>query len=75
MNLKTGGRNLCSTEDAAKIYGCTTGRIRQLARAGAIWSHHFSAHMVALDLDEITRKAKEQPATGRPRSGAKLKRA
>ena len=66
MTLKT-DRTLCSTKEAAKIYGCTMGRIRQLARAGAIWSQHLTERALVLDLQEIKEKAKTPAATGRPR--------
>jgi len=69
MTLKT-TRTLCSTKDAAVIYGCTVGRIRQMARAGVIWSQHISQRAVVLDLEEIKTKAKKPAATGRPRKHA-----
>ena len=74
MSLKT-DRTLCTAKEAAKIFGCTVCRIRQLAQAGEIWSFHLNASFAVLDLDEITKKAKEPVTRGRPRSGAKLKRA
>ena len=69
MTLKT-TRTLCSTKEAAKIYGCTMGRIRQMARAGDIWSQHLTERALVLDLEEIKTKAKKPAATGRPRKHA-----
>ncbi len=74
MSLKT-DRTLCTAKEAAKIFGCTVGRIGQLAQAGEIWSFRMTSRFAVLDLDEITKKAKEPVTRGRPRSGAKLKRA
>ena len=69
MTLKT-TRTLCSTKEAAEIYGCTMGRIRQLARAGELWSQHVTARALVLDLAEITAKAQKPVTTGRPRRNA-----
>ena len=66
MTLKT-TRTLCSTKEAAQIYGCTMGRIRQLASAGEIWSQHLTERALVLDLEEIKAKAKKPIARGRPR--------
>lgn len=60
-------RNLCSTREAAEIYGCTMGRIRQLALAGELWCGHLHDRALVYDLDEVKRKAKIKPPTGRPR--------
>jgi len=65
LNVKN--RTLISTKEAARLYGCTPGRIRQLARAGVIWSHHLTTHMTVLDADEIRSRAKKLATTGRPR--------
>jgi hypothetical protein len=46
------------------------GRIRQLARAGEIWSQHLTERALVLDLQEIKTKAKKPVATGRPRKQA-----
>ena len=69
MTLRT-TRTLCSTKEAAVIYGCTMGRIRQLARAGEIWSQHLTERALVLDLEEIKTKAKKPIARGRPRKQA-----
>ena len=63
-------RKLISTKEAAHIFGCTMGRIRQLARAKELWSAHLSAAALVYDLDEVRRKAKEKASTGRPRKYA-----
>lgn len=66
MALKS-DRRLCSTREAAEIFGCTMGRIRQLARAGELWSDLIHDRALVLDLDEVRRKAKVKATTGRPR--------
>ena len=66
MPLKT-TKTLCSTKEAAKIFGCTMGRIRQMARAKVIWSQHLTERALVLDLEEIKTKAKKPAPTGRPR--------
>lgn len=55
-------RRLCFTRDAAKIYGCTMSRIRQMAREKLIWSRKLGDRAVVFDADEIERLAKEQAA-------------
>ncbi len=60
-------RKLCSTREAAEIFGCTMGRIRQLALAGELWCGHLHDRALVYDLDEVKRKAKIKPPTGRPR--------
>ena len=65
LNVKN--RTLISTKEAARLYGCTPGRIRQLDRAGVSWSHHLTTHMTVLDADEIRSRAKKLATTGRPR--------
>ena len=69
MTLKT-DKTLCSTKEAAEIYGCTMGRIRQLARAGEIWSQHLTERALVLDLAEIKAKALKPVTRGRPRRNA-----
>ena len=66
MSLKT-NRRLCSTREAADIFGCTMGRIRQLALAGELWCDHVHDRALVYDLDEVKAKSKVKPATGRPR--------
>ena len=43
------------------------GRIRQLARAGELWSDLLHDRALVYDLDEVRKKAKIKPQTGRPR--------
>ena len=75
MSLKT-DRTLCTAKEAAKIFGCTAGRIRQLKIAGEVWSHLIGGHLLVFDLDEIKSKGKQPVARGRPRGSApKSKRA
>ena len=56
-----------STREAADMFGCTMGRIRQLALAGDLWCDHLHDRALVYDMDEVKRKAKEKQATGRPR--------
>jgi len=63
-------KKLISTSEAAAIFGCTMGRIRQLARAKELWSAHLSASALVYDFDEVKKKAKEKASTGRPRKYA-----
>jgi len=72
MSLKT-DRTLCTAKEAAEIFGCTAGRIRQLKIAGEVWSHLIGGHLLVFDLDEIKSKGKQPVSRGRPR-GSMLKR-
>lgn len=72
MPLKTKpGRTLISTKEAADIFGCSMGRIRQLALAGDLWCEHLHDRALVYDKDEVEKKAKQVPPTGRPRKGRK----
>lgn len=55
--MSVDGRTVCTTKEAADIYGCTTGRIRQLASSGGLWSRHVSPKTLVFDLEEVRRKA------------------
>jgi hypothetical protein len=50
-------RNLCSCEEAAKIYGCSMSRIRQLAREKAIWSKKLGYRSYVYDADQVRQLA------------------
>jgi len=63
-------KKLISTSEAAGIFGCTTGRIRQIALAGGLWSAHLTPSALVFDADEVKKKAKVKSATGRPRKYA-----
>lgn len=65
------GRTYISTREAADIFGCSMGRIRQLALAGDIKCWHLHGRALIYDKDEVERKANEVPTTGRPRKGRK----
>lgn len=60
-------RKLCSTREAAEIFGCTMGRIRQLALAKVLWSDRLHDRALVFDLEQVRREAKRKPKTGRPR--------
>lgn len=63
------GKVYISTREAAEIFGCSMGRIRQLALAKELWSGHVHGRALVYDKDEVERKAKIIPSTGRPRKG------
>ena len=65
------GRQYVSTREAAAIFGCTMGRIRQLALAGDLWHQHIHGRALVFDRAEVEAKAKESVPTGRPRKGRK----
>lgn len=65
------GRTYISTREAADIFGCSMGRIRQLALAKELWSGHLHDRALVYDKAEVEQKAKELPSTGRPRKGRK----
>jgi predicted nucleic acid-binding protein len=46
-------RRLCLTREAAEIYGCTMGRLRQMARDGQVWSEKAGPRALAFDADEL----------------------
>lgn len=63
MALKEPKRTLCTCREAAKILGCTMGRVRQLCRKPkkgdpALWSAKFNDRALVLDLDEVKLLAK-----------------
>jgi hypothetical protein len=51
-------RKLCLTREAAEIYGCSMGRIRQMARAKTIWSEKVGPRAMAFDANELERLSK-----------------
>ena len=65
------GKEYVTTREAADIFGCTMGRIRQLALAGDLKCHHLHGRALVYFKDEVEEKAKQLPSTGRPRKGRK----
>jgi hypothetical protein len=63
-------RRLVLTREAAGIYGCTMGRLRQMANAGTVWSEKVGPRALAFDADELKRLAK---ARDKARSEGKLR--
>jgi len=61
MALET-RRKLCLTREAARIYGCTMNRIRQMAREGLVWSEKAGPRAFVFDALEIERLAKTRAA-------------
>jgi len=63
------GRNLCTTTEAAREYGCGPSYIRTLASKGVLWSKVESPRLVFYDLDQVKRVAKENRQTRKKRGG------
>jgi hypothetical protein len=63
------GRNLCTTTEAAREYGCGPSYIRTLASKGVLWSKVESPRIVFYDLDQVKRVAKENRQTRKKRGG------
>ena len=64
------GRKVCSCREAAKLLGCTMGRVRQLVVRKKVWSEHVTERALVLDREEIARLAKNMAtarATGKLR--------
>ena len=53
-------RRLCSTTEAAEIYGCSVGHIRGMATREEIWSQRITERAWLYDSDEIAKLAKER---------------
>ncbi|NBP83576.1 hypothetical protein EBU60_06930, partial [bacterium] len=58
MAIEPTKKRLVLTREAAEIYGCTMGRIRQMARAKMIWSEKVGPRALAFDAGELERLAK-----------------
>ena len=50
--LQIDGRTLITCQDAAKLYGCTMGYMRRLARDGRIYAH-LIGRTYLVDADEV----------------------
>jgi len=61
---------LVSTDEAARMLGCSRSRVRQIARAKSVRQFKMSesGRAVFLDLGDVRRLAREPRTTGRPRS-------
>jgi hypothetical protein len=60
---------MISAEQAADIIGVTTGRIRQLLRAGVLSGVKINARAWVVDERSAQKVRKTQHSGGRPRSG------
>jgi hypothetical protein len=69
MIVDKSGRQLCTTAEAAKEFGCGPSYIRTLASKGVLWSKVESPRVVFYDLDQVKRVAKENRATRKKRGG------
>lgn len=58
MAIEPTKRRLVLTREAAEIYGCTMGRLRQMARAGTVWSEKAGPRALAFDANELERLSK-----------------
>lgn len=63
------GRTLCTTNEAAKEFGCTRNYIRTLASKGILWRKVASPRVVFYDLKQVRRIAKENRAKRSKRGG------
>jgi hypothetical protein len=54
------GRKLCSTIEAAEIYGCSGAHVRGMASRGEIWSQQVTQRAWLYDIDQIQQLAKER---------------
>jgi len=54
---------------AAKILGCTTGRVRQLLIAKTLPGEKMSPTLWLIPRDKLAAFKKNLPTTGRPRNG------
>ena len=58
MAIKT-KRNLCTTAEAAQVFGVSMCRVRQMWGAGELWSELLGDRARVFDRDEVERKAAE----------------
>ena len=58
MLTQINGRKIISCRKAAELLGITMGRVRQIARAGAVWSEHVTERALVFDDAEIRHFAK-----------------
>ena len=56
-----------SVKEAAKILGCTDGRVRQLVLSGVLKYERFNGRALAIPLESLQKYAKTPIKTGRPR--------
>lgn len=63
MPINEPQRTLCTCREAAKVLGCTMGRVRQLCRKPSrrtppvLWSAKMGARLLVLDLEQVKRLA------------------
>jgi len=60
MPVRLPPKNLCSTIEAAEIYGCSGTHVRGMASRGEIWSQQITPRAWLYDADEIQRLARER---------------
>lgn len=63
-------RRFLSVDEAARILGCTTGRIRQMLRADELDGEKLNERAWAVDKESVEKAAKKPQERGRPRIGA-----
>ena len=56
--LQINGRTLITCQDAARLYGCTMGYMRRLARDGRVYSQTIGRTYL-VDRDEVKKLAKD----------------
>ena len=55
-------RNLCTTAEAAQVLGVTMCRLRQLSKAGDLWSERIGDRARVYDRDQVEKRAEELAA-------------
>lgn len=63
-------RPFLSVDEAARLLGCTTGRIRQMLRSGELKGEKLNERAWAVSKDSAQKAAEKTHSRGRPRIGA-----
>ncbi len=69
MIVDKSGRQLCTTAEAAKEFGCSTRHIRTLATEGVLWCRSESPRVVFYDLCQVREVAKQHRQKRKKRGG------
>ena len=69
--MATNMQSYCSVSEAAVIIGVTTGRVRQMLRAGQLVGDKLSETVWVVPRCEAEKAGRNTQKTGRPRSGTK----
>lgn len=69
--MSTTSFNFLTLSDASKLVGITTGRLRQMLRAGTLKGMKAGPRAWLVAEKEVLKLRSKQPTTGRPRVGKK----